>query len=156
MGIVEITKISIRLSVGKSFVSWILRLLTSRRRSPQLFGKYTKYPITIEQARIYRQYGIEKLLCVTGNVKMIARIFPNYRPGLGDLKDCGCDRRYTSDNHRATFRIFQENVINIVVMKSPVVLLLKMYLMNRMPMMEGAFRCQQNNGLVFPLESLPP
>ena len=53
----------------------------------QLFGKYTKYPVTIEQARIYRQYGIEKRLCVTGNVKMIARIFPNYRPVLRDVKD---------------------------------------------------------------------
>lgn len=50
----------------------------------ELFEKYTKYPVTIEMARKYRQYLVEKRNKLIGNRKMRSRLFYNYVPILTD------------------------------------------------------------------------
>ena len=46
----------------------------------ELFGKYTTYPVTIERAKLYREYMLDKKQKLVGNIKATSRIFPNYRP----------------------------------------------------------------------------
>jgi len=44
----------------------------------ELFEKYTNYPVTIEQAKVYRSYMLANKQKLVGNVKGISRLFPTY------------------------------------------------------------------------------
>ena len=55
-----------------------------------LFDTFTKYPISLEQARKYRGYMKEVQEKLVGNLKARSRIYPNYQPVLdenGELLD---------------------------------------------------------------------
>ena len=81
---IEIVDYEITFSRIKELVQLVQRIKSTGdgKGCRELFAKYTKYPVSIEQARVYRQYGIEKRLCLTGDVKIVARVYPNYKPIL--------------------------------------------------------------------------
>ena len=50
----------------------------------KLFEKYTSYPISIEQAKIYKNYMLANKKKLVGNIKGTSRLFPNYVPVILD------------------------------------------------------------------------
>ncbi len=67
-----------------------------------LFETYTKYPITIEDAKVYRQHMIKNRTKLVGNIKASVRIFPQFIPVFDNSEIVDVTTK-VSDN------IFQQN-----------------------------------------------
>ena len=52
----------------------------STRLCKYLFDTYLTYPITLEQANLYRSYLEENRQCLIGNIKATSRIYPTFVP----------------------------------------------------------------------------
>ena len=52
----------------------------------ELFEKYTKYPVNIVQARLFREYQLQIRKKLIGNIKGTARLYPNFVPVIEDSK----------------------------------------------------------------------
>lgn len=72
-------------------------------RCKKLFDIYTRYPITIEKSREYRNYLIEYGSKVVGNVKTTVKIFPQFIPVFSDDKLVDVINKISDD-------IFEQNL----------------------------------------------
>jgi hypothetical protein len=68
-----------------------------------LFETYTKYPITIDEAKVYRQHMVKNRTKLIGDIKATVKIFPQFIPIFndGEISDVGTK---VSDD------IFQQNL----------------------------------------------